>query len=560
MKTQHIVLVGLPGVGKSTMGKALATATNRPLVDTDLRIKAQTGKTINEIFAQQGEETFRNLETHAISKALESATASVIPLGGGAVLRERNRQMLQGHRVIYLQASPKTVAARIANNVSARPLFKGSDPVVKLQELLNAREYLYKQVATDVLNTDGMTFKQSTDALERLVFADPVARNKISQIMQAATISRQREALRRVDVDGPRPYQVLIGQGASAQLSHTLVELGYSKSAQIAIVHPRLLSTAAYALATQLVQRGWNADALAVPDGESAKNVETLAGLWHGLGQMGMGRDGVIIGLGGGATTDLAGFAAATWLRGVGLVQMPTTVLATVDAAVGGKTGIDTVHGKNLVGAFYPPQAVLADIAYFDSLPTSVARQGLAEVIKCGFIKDLRILELVADNDAEQLLKGEVLTQLIERSVKVKADVVSQDLYEGGLREILNYGHTYAHALEKLSDFSLSHGQAVSIGCVFAAEVARRRGMLSDAEVALHRLLLSKAGLPISRPDNLEVLGWHKLREVMSSDKKVRGGKLRMVLLNGLGNPVVVDDLDQSHLRAAHEALAPGRK
>ncbi len=560
MKTQHIVLVGLPGVGKSTMGKALATATNRPLVDTDLRIKAQTGKTINEIFAQQGEETFRNLETHAISKALESPTASVIPLGGGAVLRERNRQMLQGHRVIYLQASPKTVAARIANNVSARPLFKGADPVVKLQELLNAREYLYKQVATDVLNTDGMTFKQSTDALERLVFADPVARNKISQIMQAATISRQREALRRVDVGGPRPYQVLIGQGASAQLSHTLIELGYSKSAQIAIIHPRLLSTAAYALATQLVQRGWNADALAVPDGESAKNVETLAGLWHGLGQMGMGRDGVIIGLGGGATTDLAGFAAATWLRGVGLVQMPTTVLATVDAAVGGKTGIDTVHGKNLVGAFYPPQAVLADIAYFDSLPASVARQGLAEVIKCGFIKDLRILELVADNDAQQLLKGEVLTQLIERSVKVKADVVSQDLYEGGLREILNYGHTYAHALEKLSDFSLSHGQAVSIGCVFAAEVARRRGMLSDAEVALHRLLLSKAGLPISRPDNLEVLGWHKLREVMSSDKKVRGGNLRMVLLNGLGNPVVVDDLDQSHLRAAHEALAPGRK
>ena len=138
--------------------------------------------------------------------------------------------------------------------------------------------------------------------------------------------------------------------------------------------------------------------------------------------------------------------------------------------------------------------------------------------------------------------------------------MVSQDLYEGGLREILNYGHTYAHALEKLSDFSLSHGQAVSIGCVFAAEVARRRGMLSDAEVALHRLLLSKAGLPISRPDNLEVLGWHKLREVMSSDKKVRGGNLRMVLLNGLGNPVVVDDLDQSHLRSAHEALAPGRK
>ena len=411
-----------------------------------------------------------------------------------------------------------------------------------------------------MLNTDGMTFKQSTDALERLVFADPVARNKISQIMQAATISRQREALRRVDVDGPRPYQVLIGQGASAQLSHTLVELGYSKSTQIAIVHPRLLSTAAYALATQLVQRGWNADALAVPDGENAKNVETLAGLWQGLGQMGMGRDGVVIGLGGGATTDLAGFAAATWLRGVGLVQMPTTVLGTVDAAVGGKTGIDTVHGKNLVGAFYPPQAVLADIAYFDSLPTLVARQGLAEVIKCGFIKDLRILELVADNDAQQLLKGEVLTQLIERSVKVKADVVSQDLYEGGLREILNYGHTYAHALEKLSDFSLSHGQAVSIGCVFAAEVARRRGMLSDAEVALHRLLLSKAGLPISRPDNLEVLGWHKLREVMSSDKKVRGGNLRMVLLNGLGNPVVVDDLDQSHLRAAHEALAPGRK
>ena len=468
--------------------------------------------------------------------------------------------MLQGHRVIYLQASPKTVAARIANNVSARPLFKGSDPVVKLQELLNAREYLYKQVATDVLNTDGMTFKQSTDALERLVFADPVARNKISQIMQAATISRQREALRRVDVDGPRPYQVLIGQGASAQLSHTLVELGYSKSTQIAIVHPRLLSTAAYALATQLVQRGWNADALAVPDGESAKNVETLAGLWHGLGQMGMGRDGVIIGLGGGATTDLAGFAAATWLRGVGLVQMPTTILGTVDAAVGGKTGIDTVHGKNLVGAFYPPQAVLADIAYFDSLPTAVARQGLAEVIKCGFIKDLRILEIVADNDAAQLLKGEVLTQLIERSVKVKADVVSQDLYEGGLREILNYGHTYAHALEKLSDFSLSHGQAVSIGCVFAAEVARRRGMLSDAEVALHRLLLSKAGLPTSCPDNLEMLGWHKVREVMSSDKKVRGGNLRMVLLNGLGNPVVVDDLDQSHLRAAHEALAPGRK
>ncbi|MFH9724735.1 3-dehydroquinate synthase [Streptomyces sp. NPDC017254] len=344
---------------------------------------------------------------------------------------------------------------------------------------------------------------------------------------------------------GTDPYEVLVGR----QLLGELPTLIGDRAKRVAVIHPEALADTGEALRADLAEQGYEAVAIQVPNAEEAKTVEVAAYCWKALGQTGFTRSDVVVGVGGGATTDLAGFVAATWLRGVRWIAVPTTVLAMVDAAVGGKTGINTAEGKNLVGAFHPPAGVLCDLAALDSLPVHDYVSGLAEIIKAGFIVDPVILDLIEeDPQAARTPDGPHTAELLVRSIKVKAEVVSGDLKESGRREILNYGHTLAHAIEKNERYKWRHGAAVSVGMVFAAELGRLAGRLDDATADRHRAILESVGLPLTyRGDQ-----WPKLLETMRVDKKSRGDLLRFIVLDGIGKPTVLEGPDPAVLIAAY--------
>ena len=291
----------------------------------------------------------------------------------------------------------------------------------------------------------------------------------------------------------------------------------------------------------------------------AAKTPQVLAECWNALATAGFTRNDLVVGIGGGTTTDLAGFVAASWLRGVRVVHVPTTLLAMVDAAVGGKTGINTGAGKNLVGAFHEPAGVLCDLSLLESLPREELVAGLGEVVKCGFIADPAILDLVERTDPAVLTHDSAeLRELVERAVGVKVDVVVDDLKEqGGAdghpgREVLNYGHTLAHAIERTSDYSVRHGEAVAIGCVFVAELAARAGSLDLALVERHRAALSRVGLPTT----YDAASFDELHAAMKVDKKARGSQLRFVVLDDLASPRILAGPGEDDLRAAYAALS----
>ncbi len=289
-----------------------------------------------------------------------------------------------------------------------------------------------------------------------------------------------------------------------------------------------------------------------VPDAEASKDVMVLAGLWRQMGQADFTRDDLVVGIGGGAATDLAGFAAATWLRGIDVVHLPTSLLGVVDASVGGKTGINTGEGKNLVGAFYAPKAVLCDPAWLASMGTEDYVSGLAEVIKCGFIADPMILDLI-EADALTATKADapVTVELIRRAVQVKATVVTADPKESSLREILNFGHTLAHAIELIEDYTWRHGDAVAVGMVFAAELGVLAGRTPPELLTRLRAVLKAVGLPTSYPGGR----WDELRAAMARDKKSRGATLRFVVLDDLATPGRLVGPTEDDLRTAYSRI-----
>ncbi|MFV2142995.1 3-dehydroquinate synthase [Isoptericola sp. G70] len=361
----------------------------------------------------------------------------------------------------------------------------------------------------------------------------------------------------RVTVNGDRPYDVVVGRHLLGELPGLLGP----DVRRVLVMHPASLEATGEAVREDLVAQGYEAFAAELPDAEEQKTAQVAAFCWQVMGQADFTRSDAIVAVGGGATTDLAGFVAATWLRGITVVHVPTTLLAMVDAAVGGKTGINTAEGKNLVGAFHPPAGVLCDLAALESLDRWDLVAGLAEVIKTGFIADERILELVAEHadglrewagaDATEETWA-VLTELIERSVRVKARVVSEDLTEQGLREILNYGHTLGHAIELVERYQLRHGAAVAVGMVFAAELGRLGGKLDDAVVERHREILTTVGLPTTyRGDR-----WDQLLAAMRRDKKARGDLLRFVVLDDVGRPVRLEGPDPTVLAAAYAEIS----
>ena len=356
----------------------------------------------------------------------------------------------------------------------------------------------------------------------------------------------------RIRFGGERPYDVVVGQHLLGELPALLGDA----VRKVLVVHPRVLSASAEAVREDLEREGYRVYLAEVPDAEDAKVVQVAAFCWHVLGQADFTRSDAVVGLGGGATTDLAGFVAATWLRGIRVVQVPTTVVAMVDAAIGGKTGINTDEGKNLVGAFWNPAGVLCDLATLDTLPVHERVAGLGEVVKHGFIADERTLELIEADPAAltgaQLTDRDLVRELVERSVRVKAEVVTADPREAFRREILNYGHTLGHAIEQVERYRWRHGAAVSVGMVFAAELARLAGRLPDDVVARHRAVLEALGLPTSyRGDR-----WEQLLAAMRRDKKSRGDLLRFVVLEGVGRPARLEGPDPALLAAAFAEIS----
>jgi len=361
--------------------------------------------------------------------------------------------------------------------------------------------------------------------------------------------------LSRLHVAGQSPYDVVIGNGLLGELPTMLGD----EVQRVAVIHPRGLAATGEAIRLDLIEQGYDAHAIEVPDGEEAKLAPVATFCWQVLGQTGFTRSDAVVTVGGGATTDIGGFVAATWLRGVKVVHMPTTLLGMVDAAVGGKTGMNTTEGKNLVGAFHEPAGVLCDLATLETLPKNELISGLAEVIKCGFIADVAILDLVEGDPTAAITAGSsVLRELIERSITVKIDVVVDDLLEtGGVaghpgREALNYGHTLGHAIERVERYKFRHGAAVAIGMTYVAELARLAGRLDEATVDRHRNILELVGLPTSYQGGV----WGQLHDAMKLDKKSRGDQLRFVVLEGLAKPTILQAPDPALLTAAYAEIS----
>ena len=350
--------------------------------------------------------------------------------------------------------------------------------------------------------------------------------------------------MKKISVHAEREYEVLIDCDWKSQL----ISLAKNRT-RIAVIHSEQMSESVR------IEDSIDAEIFyfALPDGELAKSFTTISQLWNWLGAAGFTRSDLIVGVGGGAITDVAGFAAASWLRGVDWIAVPTSVAGMVDAAVGGKTGINSDYGKNLIGAFHSPVAVLVDVKWLSTLSDRDFSAGMAEVIKCGFIAENEIISLLSNQSLSELRKDHArVIALIEAAVNVKATVVSSDFKEGFAREVLNYGHTLGHAIEIHSKYGLRHGEAVAIGLVFAAELSHIKGHLSTQVVEKHRELLSSLNLPVSYPR----AAWPELMPLLALDKKSRGNSLRFVAISAIGATLRIEGVLESELVSAYERIS----
>jgi 3-dehydroquinate synthase len=350
--------------------------------------------------------------------------------------------------------------------------------------------------------------------------------------------------MRNINVTAERDYTVSIG----GQWESLLIPVIQERT-RVAVI----ISSSYSPDLTALQSLDCELHVFSVADGEEAKNTATLLNLWNWLGAAGFTRSDLIVGIGGGAITDLTGFAAATWLRGIDWIAVPTSLAGMVDAAVGGKTGINSDYGKNLIGSFYSPISVIVDVDLLGTLSPRDISAGMAEVIKCGFISDPQILKLAAENSTQTLLSNrDALIEIVARAISVKASVVSSDFKESFAREALNYGHTLGHAIEIHAQYQLRHGEAVSIGMVFVAELAAVRGLIDEATLTMHRDLLKRYDLPTT----FDRQAWSKLLPLLSLDKKARGNTLRFVVLDGIGSTKRLEDVTSNELDAAYEMIS----
>ena len=517
---KNIVLTGFMGTGKTSVGRAAARLLERKFVDMDTEIEARAGKTISRIFAEDGEDAFRQMERD-VCRNLSEKQDLVIAAGGGTLIDSRNRElMMKAGKIICLTASAEEIMRRLdITDVSKRPLLGPPDLRETVETLLRQRREIYRSFPWQVDTTD-LTIAQVAQ--------------RVIEIAETVAIP--------VRYPGGE-YEIRIGDGL---LNHLGDLLKGKASSHIAIVTNTVVGPLYSAVAEESLRvAGFDPFTCVIPDGERHKVLATVESLYEKFLTGGLNRAGTVVSLGGGVTGDIAGFAAATFMRGVKFVQVPTSLLGMIDASVGGKTGVDLRQGKNLVGSFKQPSLVLIDPSVLSTLPNKEARNGAAEAIKHGVIADPDLFATLENGSVPFTPK------LIARILKVKVRIVEQDPYERGQRETLNLGHTVGHAIEQVSKFAVPHGRAVAIGLVAAAQIAVRLELADHDLVERIETALSTWKLPIKRPPFFT----DEIMAAMVHDKKRKNGRVRFVLPRRIGAVEVVDNVPQELIRSVLQQM-----
>ena len=550
----NLVITGFSGTGKSLVGHKVARRLDWDFLDTDEEIVKQTGKPIEEVFRQDGESRFRVLERKAIREACRRRQ-TVVAIGGGAIVDPQNYGLLaETGLIICLEAKPETICERLFREAACspktevRPLLAGDKPLERIRQLKASRQPHYAK-ADWTIHTDNLSVSE---------VAEEVIRAWRLLCHQASQHEDGKDVAAVVETE-TQSYPVFVGYGLLDKLGVRMKQTGLSGAA-IIVSDENVFSLYGSKVVKIVEDTGFAVDSFVVPPGEETKNMDYVVKIYDFLVKRRAERDDTIIALGGGMIGDLAGFAAATFLRGIPWVQVPTSLVAMVDASVGGKVGVNHSEAKNLIGAFYQPSLVLADCQALTTLPRRELTSGWAEVVKHGLILDEAFFDFLETNvDGLKRLEPDLLTEVIARSAAIKAHVVSQDEKERkGKRAILNYGHTIAHGLEAATQYKrFLHGEAVAIGMVGAAKLSQRLGLLPSATVERQQSLLHRFALPTSlrtkRSDpKLNLAG---ITRAMELDKKVRGKAVRWVLLQDIGEAIIRDDVPQRDVLAVLKEL-----
>jgi len=535
----NIILVGMMGAGKTTVGKLLAKQLGKTFIDSDEEIQRRTGVTIPHIFDVEGESGFRMRESGVIQELLKQ-DGIVLATGGGAILSAQNRAIMrQNGIVVYLKSSVYDLWQRTRHDHN-RPLLQTENPRARLQELHELRDPLYTETADVIIHTGKQSVQILIDRLQ----------HKLRDLKQMTGSHNNMQTL-NVGL-AERSYSIHIGSGLLGCFDLLLPHIPHKRAVIISntTVAPLYLQ----GLSDGLSAQGVRLQSIILPDGEQYKSSESLGLIYDALLTERSERSTPLIALGGGVIGDITGFAAATYLRGVPFIQIPTTLLSQVDSSVGGKTGINHPLGKNMIGAFYQPRVVLADTSTLNTLPDKELRAGIAEIIKYGLIRDLPFLEWLEANIDKLLARDTAALQYaITRSCQNKAEVVGADERESGERALLNLGHTFGHAVENGMGYGVwLHGEAVAAGTIMAADLSQRLGWLNAQDVTRIRKLFERAGLPVIAPK----LGVEKYQQLMGLDKKVADGKIRFVLLKSLGSAVMTGDVPRAQLEQTLEACS----
>ncbi len=537
---QNIFLVGLMGSGKTTVGRLLAKKLGMRFVDSDHEIEARTGATVSWIFEIEGEESFRRREVETIDD-LTTQKGVVLATGGGAVVHPENRKNLKARgTVIYLRASVNNILQRTMHDKS-RPLLQTENRRQKIEELARQREKFYSEVADIIIDTGRPNVHAMVQSIMNQLASPDRKKNSFDRQKKRPNRNNKNDMNTqsnnthlKVDL-GERSYPIEIGTDLLKDIRLLSRTIRGKRLAIITndVVAPLYLEK----LTASLKRAGKQVISIVLPDGEQEKNWESLMKIFDFLMENKCDRKTTLIALGGGVIGDMTGYAAASFMRGVPFIQVPTTLLAEVDSSVGGKTGINHPLGKNMIGAFYQPEAVLADTSTLNTLPDKELSAGLAEVIKYGPIIDAKFFDWIEQNIEKLLNRDSVaLAYAIRRSCEIKADIVRQDERESGIRALLNFGHTFGHAIEAgLGYGKWLHGEAVGCGMAMAADLSCRMGLLDENSRDRIRNLVEKAGLPTVAPD----LGNDRWIELMEVDKKNVGGEIQFVLLKSMGSAFV---------------------
>ena len=532
----NIYLTGFSGSGKTTVGRQVAAMTGWTYRDTDDEIVAATGRAIEDIFREDGEAAFRKLE-RSVLESVSQGERQVVSTGGGIVVDERNRRTMEATGIIVcLEARADTIYRRLSgpeethDEQVVRPLLQDSDPLRRIISLKSERQALYA-LAHWTVHTDELSI---TEAASEVVRARDICLNRTNS---APTLDTDLAATVRTSSGD---YPVWVGWGLSYSVGERVKSLIDPGAAYV--ITDNFVHRHARTVQMSMEAAGIPSHIFVMESGERHKSLDTLSHIYRWLAERKAERRHLIVAVGGGVVGDVAGYAAATYLRGMPVVQAPTTLVAMMDAAVGGKTAVDLPQGKNLVGAFKQPEFVLADVEALSTLPERALVSGWAEAIKHALILDEPLLRVFEENvDSISSLEPETASDALRRSVAIKADVVSRDERETlGIRALLNYGHTTAHALEAVTGYErYLHGEAVSIGMMAAADISKNMGLLSDDDVVRQRSVLAAYGLPLKYRD----ADPSAIRDAMSMDKKTVGGRIRWVLLDGIGNALTRSDV-----------------